>query len=68
MFQALVLVCMIYQPDDCLMLEDQRGPYKTYEQCEARAYEMSRAVHKHMRRYKPISWNCVPLPKGKLST
>ena len=67
MFQALVLACMVLQPDQCLQLEDQRGPYKTYERCEARVYEMSRVVHIYLKGYKPVSWKCVPLPKGKLS-
>jgi len=50
------------------LLEDQRGPYSTYERCEARALEMGRAVHIHMKGYRPIWWRCDSLPKGKLST
>ena len=68
MFQALVLTCMIFQPTECLQLEDQRGPYRSYESCESRAIEMARSVHIYMKGYKPISWKCQALPKGKLST
>jgi hypothetical protein len=68
MFQALVLACLIFEPTKCWQLEDQRGPYKSYEQCKARAYEMSQAVHIHMRGYRPVSWKCQRLPEGKLST
>jgi hypothetical protein len=68
MFQALVLACMVFQPTVCWQLEDQLGPYKTYEKCEARALEMGRAVHIHMAGYRPVSWKCQALPKGRLST
>jgi hypothetical protein len=49
MFQALVLACMVFQPTKCWQLEDQRGPYSSYEKCEARAMEMARSVHTHER-------------------
>jgi len=68
MFQALVLACMILQPTVCWQLEDQLGPYKSYERCEARAMEMGRSVHLHMKGYRPVSWKCQALPKGRLST
>ena len=68
MFKALVLACMVFSPDECWLLEDQRGPYVTYERCEARALEMGRAVHIHMAGYRPVSWKCQALPKGRLST
>jgi len=68
MFQALVLACMILQPTKCWQLEDQLGPYKTYEKCEVRALEMGKAVHIHMAGYRPVSWKCQALPKGRLST
>jgi|DEB0MinimDraft_4_1074332.scaffolds.fasta_scaffold07351_2 hypothetical protein len=67
MFQAILFVCLISDPTHCLILEDQRGPYKTYERCETRAYEMSRMVHIKMRGYKPTKWNCRSLPKGALT-
>ena len=67
MFQAIVLACLAFNMEQCYQLEDQRGPYQTYEKCEKRAYEMSRAVHQHMRGYKPVSWQCRTLPKGKLT-
>lgn len=68
MYQALVLACMVFQPTECWQLEDQLGPYSSYEKCEARAMEMSRSVYMHMKGYRPISWKCQALPKGRLST
>lgn len=67
MFQAIVLACLINNMEYCLQLEDQRGPYESMERCEARAFEMSRDVHKHMRGYKPVRWSCRGLPKGSLT-
>jgi hypothetical protein len=67
MFQAIVYACLVFNMEQCILLEDQRGPYNTYERCEKRAYEMSRAVHKRMSGYKPVSWQCRALPKGRLT-
>jgi hypothetical protein len=67
MFQAILFACLLSDPTHCVMLEDQRGPYKTYERCEARAYEMSEAVHRWMSGFKPTKWNCRSLPKGSLT-
>lgn len=67
MYQALVWVCLMSNPAECITLEDQRGPYKTYERCESRAYEMSRSVHIHMKGYKPKRWSCRGLAKGQLT-
>lgn len=67
MYIALVMACLVNDPAYCKVLEDQRGPYETYERCQARAYEMSEAVHRHMRGYKSIRWKCKPVAKGQLS-
>ena len=68
MYLALVWACLVNQPGYCKVLEDQRGPYNSYEKCEARAYEMSEAVHIHMKGYKATRWKCKALPKGQLTT
>jgi hypothetical protein len=68
MYMALVLACLISDPNQCLVLEDQRGPYKTYERCEARALEMSQAIHLTMSGFKPYQWKCKPVAKGQLSS
>lgn len=38
MFKALVLACFITQ--NCVELQDNRGPYKTEIECKARVAEM----------------------------
>lgn len=38
MFEALILVCLLN--NDCVELQDKRGPYKTEIECKARTSEM----------------------------
>ena len=68
MYIALVMACLISDPSHCQILEDQRGPYETYELCQARALEMSRDVNKHMPYFKPVRWKCRGVGKGQLTT
>ena len=44
MFEALLLVCALSVPDKCVRFDDTRGPYQTYDECKARAYEMADGV------------------------
>jgi hypothetical protein len=67
MLQAIIIVCLIGNPTQCIMLEDQRGPYNSDRECKARVMEMSEAVHRHMRGYKPISYQCRSLKPGMLT-
>ena len=68
MYIALVMACLAYDPSYCKILEDQLGPYKTYEQCEERALAMGRMVYKHMPGYKAVRWKCRPAAQGQLSS
>ena len=52
MFEAFVLVCLLGKPtidEMCEQLADLRGPYKTYDQCLARVYE----IKQELPLYKP---------------
>lgn len=42
MFFAMMLACSPMLPTGCLIVEDNRGPYDTLQECEARYLEMSR--------------------------
>lgn len=44
MFKVIVLACSIVNPEDCWEYTDTRGPYKTRQECVARAYEMGNAI------------------------
>ena len=44
MFEALLLVCALATPENCVRFDDTRGPYETYEQCKTRSYEMAEGV------------------------
>tara|TARA_Y100001973_G_C5192166_1_gene331702 strand:+ start:681 stop:884 length:204 start_codon:yes stop_codon:yes gene_type:complete len=66
MYQALVVACQIASMEICITFEDQNW-FQTEKQCIARALEMGKDVHKHMKIYKAVSYRCRPLPKGELS-
>tara|TARA_Y100001973_G_C4954212_1_gene211756 strand:+ start:341 stop:553 length:213 start_codon:yes stop_codon:yes gene_type:complete len=68
MYIALVMICMMGNPNYCQILEDQRGPYKTYERCQDRAMEMARDVSEYMPSFKPVRWKCKGVGKGQLTT
>jgi len=42
------------------------GPYRSIDKCEQRALAMSRDVHRYMKGWKGVSYECNPLPKGQL--
>ena len=65
MFKTLVLACSLSVPTDCWEFNDTRGPYKTYEQCQQRAYEMGNNIME-MAGYdlKPRNFLCIKL-KGQ---
>jgi len=65
MFKVLVLACSLSVPTDCWEFHDTRGPYKTYDQCSSRAYEMGNNIME-MQGYdlKPKMFRCVRL-KGQ---
>ena len=57
MFKALVLVCLASNPSACFVAEDQRGPYRTHEQCMDRIAEMSIAIM-NLENHVPFSYRC----------
>jgi len=65
MFKVLVLACSLSVPTDCWEFHDTRGPYKTYDQCSLRAYEMGNNIME-MQGFdlKPKMFRCVKL-KGQ---
>ena len=41
MFVAVIIACHIASADVCMTITDNRGPYKTEEQCKTRIGEMA---------------------------
>ena len=41
MFLASLYVCVAMNMQECLVLEDMRGPYETIELCQDRIHEMA---------------------------
>ena len=65
MFKTLVLACSLSVPTDCWEFNDTRGPYATYDQCKARAYEMGNDIMTMQGRdLRPKMFKCLPL-KGQ---
>jgi len=44
MFKTLMLVCVIGQPNECVLFEDTTGLRKTEAECFARGVEMANSV------------------------
>ena len=67
MFKPLVLACSLSVPTDCWEFVDIRGPYDTYDQCKARAYEMGNEITKmDQGDMRPRDWRCKKLKGQKL--
>ena len=62
MFTAILVACHAYTNVGCFMLTDDRGPYKTMEQCEERIDEMLANTIKvwldHKAPLVVTGWNC----------
>ena len=67
MFKAILVACIASgAPGECITFTDQMGPYRSIDKCEQRALAMSRDVHRYMKGWKGVSYECNPLPKGQL--
>ena len=40
MYTAMLLLCSMYQPDECIQAVDNKGPYLTEKACEQRVEDM----------------------------
>jgi hypothetical protein len=66
MYQAIVVACMIANPQICVTFEGQQW-FDIERTCKVRALKMASDVHRYYKGYKPITFNCRPLGKGQLS-
>jgi len=61
MFKAILLIC-ISNTTICLEAHDERGPYKTEQQCIERIYEMGLAIESRKDQpYTPKAYRCVQI-------
>ena len=44
MFKAMIMVCALSSPEECVRFEDTLGPYPTYGECKVRSQEMATGV------------------------
>ena len=66
MYKAIVLACMLSAPDQCWEFVDTRGPYRTFEACRTRAYEMGNAVRQIHTDMTPLKFRCEQLKGTEL--
>jgi hypothetical protein len=65
MFEALILICMSGELDDCSIIEDTRGPYPTFERCMDRTIEMSAAMLSFDEDQIIMGAKCKPVQSSK---
>ena len=67
MFKVIVLACSVAFPSDCWEYHDTRGPYKSRERCQERAYKMGNDIAAiHEGRIMPKKFRCVALKGTQL--
>ena len=67
MFKTIVIACALADVSQCAEYIDTRGPYHSFEQCKARAYEMSNAIKEIEGEYlQPIKFKCKELKGAAL--
>ena len=63
MFEAALLVCLAAAPEECVELDDTKGPYTTEAACKQRADEMAAFATSANLFELNIKWKCSA-PKG----
>lgn len=62
MFKTIVIACALADMTNCVQFIDTRGPYPTFERCQARAYEMGNAIMTIQGEYiRPVTFECKKL-------
>ncbi len=67
MFKVAVIVCMITNPNQCMVLENTQYPvvYETYNACKARALEIGSEVPTYLNGYRATRWKCSEVKEGR---
>jgi hypothetical protein len=62
MFKTIVIACALADMTNCITFIDTRGPYQTFAQCQARAYEMGNAIMEIQGEHiRPVTFDCKQL-------
>jgi len=59
MFQTLVMICMISNPNMCYTLADTYGPYEYKKDCMIRAYEIASNIPDNMPDFVAVKYKCI---------
>ena len=67
MFKAMILICVINDPTQCMFMENTRYPvlYNTLKACETRLAEMKAVIPAYVSGWKVSSWSCIKMNKGR---
>ena len=60
MFEAMILVCMMGDLQDCYVADDTRGPYKEIKECIDRTTEMSMQIMSMYEDHVVMGVRCDP--------
>jgi len=58
MFEAWVMVCVMWQAGNCFPAQDTRGPYKTHDECYERTIQMGKDILMDIPGFVPVDWKC----------
>lgn len=61
MFMAMVMVCALSTPGECVRFDDTRGPYPQRQQCVVRSQEMAVGIAKMFPVPATYSFKCKEL-------
>ncbi len=60
MFEAMILVCLLGDVQDCFVADDTRGPYEEITECIDRTTEMSAQIESMNRNHVVMGVRCDP--------
>ena len=68
MFEAMVLVCLSGNLDNCFAADDTRGPYKTIHECVDRTTEMAAQLLTINKNHIVMGVRCDPVQRSGTGT
>ena len=68
MFEAMVLVCLMGDLNNCFAADDTRGPYKTINECIDRTTEMSAQLLTINKDHVVMGVRCDPVKPSGVET
>lgn len=64
MFKAVLFACMMFNPNECYELIDDRGLKPTQAACQQRINEMKNDIKEHLPQFKVLNEECRLMGKS----